>query len=86
LTGNQWGLYFIMPRTDSDFASVGVITVTGSKGMKAAYMNHYLVNGTTFPDFVLFDDTVLTNGASEVKCASFFGNDWTVENGEFEWR
>ena len=86
LTGNQWGLYFIIPRKDSDFASVGVITASGSQGMKAAYMNHYLVNGTTFPDVVLFDDTVLENGASSVKCAGFFGNDWSVENGEFEWK
>ena len=86
LTGNQWGLYFIIPRKDSDFASVGVITASGSQGMKAAYMNHYLVNGTTFPDVVLFDDTVLVNGASSVKCAGFFGNDWSVENGEFEWK
>ena len=86
LTGNQWGMYFTVPRKDSNFASIGVITATGSKGMKAAYMNRYLVNGTTFPDLVLFDDTVLSNGASSVKCAGFFGNDWTVENGEFEWR
>ena len=86
LTGNQWGMYFIVPRKDSGFASIGVITATGSKGMKAAYMNHYLVNGTTFPDVVLFDDTVLTDGVSSVKCAGFFGNDWSVEKGEFEWR
>jgi len=86
LSGNQWGMYFIVPRKDSDFASVGVITATGTKGMKAAYMNHYLVNGTTFPDVVLFDDSVLTDGASEVKCAGFFGNDWSIENGEFEWK
>ena len=86
LAWNQWGMYFILPRKDSDFASVGVITATGSKGMKAAYMNHYLVNGTTFPDVVLFDITVLTNGISSVKCAGFFGNDWTVKKGEFEWK
>jgi pimeloyl-ACP methyl ester carboxylesterase len=86
LTGSQWGMYFIVPRKDSDFASVGVITATGYEGMKAAYMNHYLVNGSTFPDVVLFDDIVLLNGASSVKCAGFFGNDWTVENGEFEWK
>ncbi len=86
LTGNQWGMYFIVPRKDSNFASVGVITATGSKGIKAAYMNHYLVNGTTFPDVVLFDDTVLSNGSPSVKCAGFFGNDWSIENGEFEWR
>ncbi|MBD0833546.1 carboxylesterase family protein [Aestuariibaculum sediminum] len=86
LPGQQWGMYFIVPRNDSNLASVGVVTATGVKGMKAAYMNHYLVNGTTFPDVLLFDDEVLLNGTSAVKCAGFFGNDWSVENGDFEWK
>lgn len=86
LEGNQWGLYFIVPRKDSDIASVGVVTATGEKGMKAAYMNHYLVNGSTFPDVLLFDDEVLENGMRAVKCAGFFGNDWSVTNGDFEWK
>ena len=86
LSGNQWGMYFIVPRKDSDIASVGIITASGEKGMKAAYMNHYLVNGTTFPDVLLFDDKVLENGMSAVKCAGFFGNNWSVETGDFEWK
>ncbi|WMI66901.1 alpha/beta hydrolase-fold protein [Aestuariibaculum sp. YM273] len=86
LKGDQWGMYYIVPRPDSDTASVGVVTATGEKGMKAAYMNHYLVNGTTFPDVLLFDDEVLINGTSAVKCAGFFGNDWSVEQGDFEWK
>ena len=86
LFGNQWGMYFIVPRTDSDKASVGVVTATGGKGMKAAYMNHYLVNGTTFPDVLLFDDEVLVNGMPSVKCAGFFGSNWSVETGDFVWR
>ncbi len=85
LSGDQWGMYFIVPRPDSDFASIGVVTATGEKGRKAAYMNHYLVNGTTFPDVLLFDDRVLLDGESKVKCAGFFGNDWSIENGDFEW-
>jgi pimeloyl-ACP methyl ester carboxylesterase len=86
LKGNQWGLYFTVPRTDSNFASVGVVTATGNKGMKAAYANHYLVNGTTFPDVLLFDDSVLLNGDKAVKCAGFFGNDWSIDSGEFKWK
>ena len=85
LQGNHWGLYFTVPRTDSDIASIGVVTATGATGMKAAYMNHYLVNGTTFPDVLLFDDSVLSDGDVKVKCAGFFGNDWSIEKGEFKW-
>jgi len=85
LTGNQWGMYFTVPRSDSDIASIGVITATGTNGMKATYANHYLVNGTTFPDVLLFDNTVISNGDKAVKCAGFFGNDWSIETGDFKW-
>ncbi|RPD96695.1 alpha/beta hydrolase [Aureibaculum marinum] len=85
LSGNQWGLYFTVPRKDSDIATIGVVTATGNEGMKAAYANHYLVNGTTFPDVVLFDNQILSQGINAVKQAGFFGNDWTIENGDFEW-
>lgn len=86
LSGHQWGLYFAVPRTDSDVATIGVITATGDMGMKAAYANHYLVNGTTFPDVVLFDSNLLNQGTDAVKHAGFFGNDWTIEHGDFEWK
>ncbi len=85
LTGNQWGLYFTVPRTDSDFASIGIVTATGTNGMKATYANNYLVNGTTFPDVLLFDNTVISNGDKAVKCAGFFGNDWSIDKGDFKW-
>ncbi len=85
LSGPQWGMYFVVPRIDSDNASIGVVTGSGIKGMKAAYANHYMVNGTTFPDVLLFDDSVLINGSSSVKCAGFFGNDWSLEKGDFKW-
>ncbi|NKI27139.1 prolyl oligopeptidase family serine peptidase [Arenibacter sp. 6A1] len=86
LSGNQWGMYFTVPRKDSDVATIGVVTATGDMGMKAAYANHYLVNGTTFPDVVLFNSDLLNQGTDAVKFAGFFGNDWTIENGDFEWK
>lgn len=86
LSGNQWGLYFTAPRQDSNMATIGVVTATGAMGMKAAYANHYLVNGTTFPDVMLFDSSVLSQGSAAVKYAGFFGNDWTITQGDFEWK
>jgi len=86
LLGKQWGLYFTVPRKDSDNASIGVVSATGIEGMKASAANHYLVNGTTFPDVLIFDNTVLTQGDAAVKCAGFFGNDWSIEKGDFEWK
>jgi hypothetical protein len=86
LEGSLWGAYFIYPRADSEFASIGAVTATGTEGMKAAHANHYLVNGTTFPDVMIFNDRVLKDGISGVQCAGFFGNDWSVETGDFQWR
>lgn len=86
LSGDQWGAYFTYPRADSDFASVGVVTATGIKGMKGAYANDYLVNGTTFPDLMLFDHTMMQKGLDGVAASGFFGNDWSIEKGDFTWR
>lgn len=86
LKGDNYGAYFTVPRTNSDFASIGVVTATGKKGMHAAYANDYLVNGTTFPDLIVFDENMMKNGIDGVIGSGFFGNDWSVENGEFVWR
>ncbi len=84
--GSQWGIYFVYPLPDSDTATVGVVSATGMRGMKGAYANDYLVNGTTFPDVMLFDDSMMEKGLEGVKCSGFFGNDWSVEKGDFAWR
>ncbi|WZL90467.1 alpha/beta hydrolase [Salinimicrobium sp. 3283s] len=85
-SGEQWGAYFIFPRRDSDIASVGVITATGERGMKGAYANDYLENGTFFPDVMIFDDTMMKNGISGLKYSGFFDNSWNIEGGDFYWR
>jgi pimeloyl-ACP methyl ester carboxylesterase len=85
LKGDQWAGLFIYPRPDSDKASVGVVTATGEKGMKAAFGNDYL-GRPAYPDFLLFDDTMMCEGISGIKCAGFFGNDWSVKNGDFVWK
>lgn len=84
--GDDHGIYFIYPRKDSDMASVGVVTATGEKGMKATFANHYLVNGTTFPDVIIVNSNVINDGLEGIEGAGFFGNDWSVENGDFVWR
>lgn len=86
IAGEHWGTYFVYPRPDSEVASVGVVSGTGMEGMKGTYANHYLVNGSSYPDFVLFDSSILRTSVAGLKCAGFFGNDWSVEQGTWEWR
>ena len=84
--GDEIGIYFIYPRADSDIASVGIVSATGEKGMKATYANHYLVNGTTFPDLIIVNSHVIKDGVAGVEGTGFFGNDWSIEKGDFVWR
>jgi hypothetical protein len=84
--GEDHGVYFIYPRPDSDIASVGVVSATGEKGMKATFTNHYLVNGTTFPDLIIVNSNVIKDGLAGIDGAGFFGNGWSVQNGDFIWR
>jgi pimeloyl-ACP methyl ester carboxylesterase len=84
--GDDLGIYFIYPRFDSDSASVGIVAGTGFPGIKATYANQYFLAGPGFPDLALFRLSMLIDGYDAVECAGFFGNDWSVENGEFVWK
>ena len=84
--GDEYGTYFLYPRPDSDMASVGVVSASGENGMKATYANHYLENGTTFPDMIIVNSHVIKEGLTGIEGAGFFGNDWSIEKGDFVWR
>lgn len=85
-TGDDLGCYFIQPRPDSEIASVGVVSGTGLQGFKAAHANQYFVAGASFPDLTVFRKDVFVKGYDAVECVGFFGNDWSVENGDFTWK
>ena len=82
--GDNLAAYFVRPRKDSDIASVAVIAGTGKEGMQAANANQYFSGGSGFPDVMIFSAEMLKEGAKQVKFTGFFGNDWSVEGGEFE--
>ncbi len=45
----------------------------------------YLVPGIGFPDLLVSRASTYLRGESGVLCAGFFGDDWSLEGGEFEW-
>ncbi|TBW28671.1 alpha/beta hydrolase [Gramella sp. KN1008] len=85
IEGRNWGSYFIYPRMDSEIASIGVISATGEEGMKAAWANDYLLNGTFYPDFMIFNGKLGQEGLTGVKAAGFFDNNWSLDNAKMEW-
>jgi hypothetical protein len=81
--GNNLGTYFIYPRPDSQTASVGVVAGTGEIGMKSLYPNDYFSGITGFPDLIIFNVDWLRDGVTAIKVAGFFGNDWSVDKGDW---
>lgn len=84
-TGSNLACLLIRPRPGSDIASVGAVSGTGVVGMRVTDRRPYLSPGFAYPDCVVFSSDMLTQGSQGVVCAGFFGEDWRVETGEFEW-
>jgi pimeloyl-ACP methyl ester carboxylesterase len=82
ISGNEFGAYFIYPRKDSKVASVGVVSGSGMLGLKAVSPNRYFVSGVGVPDVMIFTPSIYKNGFDGVKATGYFGNDWSIENGE----
>ena len=84
LRGDHLGLLVVRPRHDSELASVAAIAGTGVSGMRITNLRPYLSAGFAYPDVVVFD--ARRNSESDIVTgAGFFGNDWSVERGEFVW-
>ncbi|GAB4023473.1 alpha/beta hydrolase [Spirosoma koreense] len=81
-TGDTIGAYFAWPRPDSPAASVAVVTGTGLAGLRATDANQYFAGGSGFPDFMIFDLSMLRNGVKGIRKAGFFDNDWSLARGQ----
>jgi fermentation-respiration switch protein FrsA (DUF1100 family) len=82
-TGEDLAVLMIRPRTDSDVASVGVIAGTGPEGMKLANLPHFHHPYVSLPDIVIFNGGVMNSDIEGVRLTGYFGNDWSMESGEF---
>ena len=72
-------------RPGSDAASVGVVAWTGYAGWVAASPVQYFVSGAGCPDLILFTAETLRSGTNGVRAIGWFGNDWSLERGDFVW-
>ncbi|MEI6343296.1 MAG: prolyl oligopeptidase family serine peptidase [Verrucomicrobiota bacterium] len=83
--GDQLACLFLRPRPDSDTASVGVVSGTGLEGMRLCDRVPYFMAGVALPDVTVFGPETLSRGTAGVRATGYFGNDWSVERGEFAW-
>ena len=88
LDGAGMGCLYVSPRRDMPNQSylVAVVGGTDVKGMRLCDRLPYFVSGVAYPDLTVFNADVLTEGLRGVQVAGYFGNDWSVENGDFAWR
>jgi dienelactone hydrolase len=85
LAANDLACLFVRPRPDSDRALVGVVSGSGTAGLRLTDRLAYFLSGSGFPDCLVLGPEVLTKGADGVRAAGFFGNDWGVATGDFVW-
>jgi poly(3-hydroxybutyrate) depolymerase len=79
--GDDIAVMFVHPRADCEQGQVGVVAATGTKGMRAAMRTPVFSAGVGIPDLVAFRAAMLTDGATGVIEAGYFGNDWSVDRG-----
>lgn len=76
---------FLQPRSDSEIASVGVVAGSGMAGLRMTNRLPYFMAGTGYPDCLVVGADALERGTEGIVAAGFFGNDWSVERGDFAW-
>lgn len=81
--GDDLACLLIRPRKDSEVASVAVVTGTGIEGMKLANFAQCYHPYVSFPDVVIYNSEIIKSDEQGVKLTGYFGNDWSLENGEF---
>jgi poly(3-hydroxybutyrate) depolymerase len=83
--GEDISCIFVRPREGSDRLSVGVVSGTGLTGMRGTNRMPYLLPGIGFPDLLVSRASSYLRGEKSVLGAGFFGDDWSLEYGEFVW-
>ncbi len=81
--GNDLACLMIRPRPDSKVANVAIVSGTGIKGMELVNLAQYFDQYMNLPDVVIYNSGILKSDELGVKFTGYFGNDWSLKNGEF---
>jgi hypothetical protein len=83
--GDNLACLFLRPRPGSAIATVAAVAGSGLPGMKLTERLPYFVSGVAYPDCIVIGPAMLSRGIDGVRCAGFFGQDWSTKTGEFAW-
>jgi hypothetical protein len=78
LKGDDLACLFVRPRHDSDTACVAAVSGSGMAGLRLTERIPVFLSGVGIPDCVVLSPKSLTEGASGILAAGFFGNNWQV--------
>ncbi len=85
-TSDALAVVTVRPRPGSDTATVGVVAGTGPAGMRLTNRLRWFVSGIVYPDLMILEPKMLTEGTAGVRAWGYFGLDWGTETGEIAWR
>jgi dienelactone hydrolase len=80
--GGGLGVLAVHPRPGSDLAMVGIVAATGAAGARLLQRRPVFDPGVAYPDLTLFSSE---DAGPVVVGAGYFGPDWSLGSGEFEW-
>jgi len=83
--GEDLACVFVYPRSgDGEARSlVGAFGSTGPAGARLGYVLAPFVSGVGYPDYVVFDANILTEGDGGVLAAGWFDHEWQLQAGGF---
>jgi len=85
LAGDDLACVFLRPRPGSDVACVAIVSGSGIRGMRLTDRLPYFLAGLAYPDCTVIGPEMLTEGSAGIRMAGFFGQDWSVDKGEWVW-
>ncbi len=86
IAGEDSACLFIQPRQGSDTACIGAVSGSGIIGFRLTDRLPYFVSGVAYPDCIVIGADALNRNTAGIRVAGFFGNDWSIENGDFAWQ
>ncbi len=75
--GDALGACVVLPRRYAGL--VGLFADTGARGARLGYALAHFISGVGYPDYALFDATILTAGDGGVLAAGFFDVQWRLQ-------
>lgn len=85
IVGDDLAVLMVRPIEGDPTGAVAVVAGTGEVGTRLVRTMPYWVSGIGYPDLIVFGADMLDGNPHGVRAAGFFGNDWTIENGEIEY-